>query len=321
YASRMDPAAAQEPPAEPGAAGAPEPLLTDDQTRGAEEVGRPSADPTRLPPWIPRLLLALVITVFASYAAFSLIRRLSHLLLWLRAALVSPFSLQPAGDWRAAARGRGRGGALRSRPAGADRRRANGSAGDRPGAGADRPGPGLARSGERVHPAVVRHQADERHDPETDRERAGGRARHRRERRLGRRVPARADLPGAHDRPVHVLPRGRRPEVPARRVLAPAAAGPARPPRGPGGGARPPRWPPVLEAPARHHQRDVLVHRAAVAGDPVRGAARPVAGVRLAVHPGGGHLHRRGGPAARGVARGPVEGTLVPDLRDHLPAD
>lgn len=100
YASRMDPAAAQEPPAEPGAAGAPEPLLTDDQTRGAEEIiGRPSADATRLPPWIPRLLLALVITVFASYAAFSLIRRLSHLLLWLVAALFLSFALEPAVNW------------------------------------------------------------------------------------------------------------------------------------------------------------------------------------------------------------------------------
>jgi predicted PurR-regulated permease PerM len=99
YASRMDPAAAQEPPAEPGAAGAPKPLLTDDQTRGAEEVGPPPADATRLPPWIPRLLLAVVITVFASYAAFSLIRRLSHLLLWLVAALFLSFALEPAVNW------------------------------------------------------------------------------------------------------------------------------------------------------------------------------------------------------------------------------
>src|SRR5918995_3009486 len=65
YASRMDPAAAQEPPAEPGAAEAPEPALTDAQAGGAEVVGRPSeaigrpsADATTLPPWIPRLLLA-----------------------------------------------------------------------------------------------------------------------------------------------------------------------------------------------------------------------------------------------------------------------
>jgi predicted PurR-regulated permease PerM len=99
YASRMDPAAAQEPPAEPGAAGTPEPPLTDAQTRGAEEIGRPSAEPTTLPPWIPRLLLAVVVTAFAAYLAFSLLRRLSHLLLWLVAALFLSFALEPAANW------------------------------------------------------------------------------------------------------------------------------------------------------------------------------------------------------------------------------
>jgi predicted PurR-regulated permease PerM len=99
YASRMDPAAAREPPAEPGAAEAPEPALTETHTGGAEVVGRPSADATTLPPWIPRLLLAVVITVFAAYAAFSLIRRLSHLLLWLVAALFLSFALEPAVNW------------------------------------------------------------------------------------------------------------------------------------------------------------------------------------------------------------------------------
>lgn len=99
YASLMDPAAAQEPPAEPGAAGTPEPPLTDAQTRGAEEIGRPSAEPTTLPPWIPRLLLAVVITAFAAYLAFSLLRRLSHLLLWLVAALFLSFALEPAANW------------------------------------------------------------------------------------------------------------------------------------------------------------------------------------------------------------------------------
>jgi predicted PurR-regulated permease PerM len=95
----MDPAAAQEPPAEPGAAGTPEPLLTDAQTRGAEEVRRRSTDATTLPPWIPRLLLAVVFTAFAAYVAFSLLRRLSHLLLWLVAALFLSFALEPAVNW------------------------------------------------------------------------------------------------------------------------------------------------------------------------------------------------------------------------------
>jgi predicted PurR-regulated permease PerM len=95
----MDPAAAQEPPAEPGAAGTPEPLLTDAQTRGAEEVRRRTTDATTLPPWIPRLLLAVVFTAFAAYVAFSLLRRLSHLLLWLVAALFLSFALEPAVNW------------------------------------------------------------------------------------------------------------------------------------------------------------------------------------------------------------------------------
>ena len=41
----------------------------------------------------------MVITVFAAYAAFSLIRRLSHLLLWLVAALFLSFALEPAANW------------------------------------------------------------------------------------------------------------------------------------------------------------------------------------------------------------------------------
>jgi predicted PurR-regulated permease PerM len=98
YAARMDPAAAQEPPAEPEAAAPPEATLTDAQARGAEVVGRPPSD-TTMPAWIPRLLLAVVITVFASYAAFSLVRRLSHLLLWLVAALFLSFALEPAVNW------------------------------------------------------------------------------------------------------------------------------------------------------------------------------------------------------------------------------
>jgi predicted PurR-regulated permease PerM len=94
----MDPAAAQEPPAEPEAAAPPEATLTDAQARGAEVVGRRPSD-TTMPAWIPRLLLAVVITVFASYAAFSLVRRLSHLLLWLVAALFLSFALEPAVNW------------------------------------------------------------------------------------------------------------------------------------------------------------------------------------------------------------------------------
>ncbi|MEX0743831.1 MAG: hypothetical protein WD248_05665, partial [Actinomycetota bacterium] len=72
-------------------AGVPEelPSLTDAQARGAEDVGRLAADRERdrMPAWIPRLLLLVVLTVFAAYAAFSLIRRLRDLVLWIVAAL------------------------------------------------------------------------------------------------------------------------------------------------------------------------------------------------------------------------------------------
>ena len=93
YADRMDPAAAHErPPPETRAAGDAEPALADAQTRGAEEVGPPLGDPSSMPAWIPRLLLTVIIAVFAAYAAFSLIRRLQNLLLWLVAALFLSFA-------------------------------------------------------------------------------------------------------------------------------------------------------------------------------------------------------------------------------------
>ncbi|MEX2405980.1 MAG: AI-2E family transporter, partial [Actinomycetota bacterium] len=84
-------------------AGVPEeiPALTDAQARGAEDVGRPRPDPERdrMPAWIPRLLLLVVLTAFAAYAAFSLIRRLRDLLVWLIAALFLSFALEPAVNW------------------------------------------------------------------------------------------------------------------------------------------------------------------------------------------------------------------------------
>ena len=73
--------------------------MTHAQARGAEEVGRPPGESTGLPPWIPRLLLAVVITAFAGYATFNLIRQLQQLLLWLVAALFLSFALEPAVNW------------------------------------------------------------------------------------------------------------------------------------------------------------------------------------------------------------------------------
>ena len=100
YADRMDPAAAHERPLpETRAAGDAEPTLADAQTRGAEEVGPPPGDSSSMPAWIPRLLLTITIAAFAAYAAFSLIRRLQNLLLWLVAALFLSFALEPAANW------------------------------------------------------------------------------------------------------------------------------------------------------------------------------------------------------------------------------
>ena len=100
YADRMDPAAAHERPLpETRAAGETEPTVADAQTRGAEEVGPPPGDSSSMPAWIPRLLLTITIAAFAAYAAFSLIRRLQNLLLWLVAALFLSFALEPAANW------------------------------------------------------------------------------------------------------------------------------------------------------------------------------------------------------------------------------
>ena len=40
----------------------------DAQTRGAEEVGPPPGDSSSMPAWIPRLLLSVIIAVFAALA-------------------------------------------------------------------------------------------------------------------------------------------------------------------------------------------------------------------------------------------------------------
>jgi predicted PurR-regulated permease PerM len=72
--------------------------LTRAQARGAEEV-RPPLDHRftgGMPTWIPRLLLTVVVAVFAAYATFMLIRSLRNLLVWLIAALFLSFALEPA---------------------------------------------------------------------------------------------------------------------------------------------------------------------------------------------------------------------------------
>jgi len=75
--------------------------LAQAQARGAEEVEPLSVDPQRMPAWIPRLLLLIVLTFFAAYAGLSLFRRLRDLFVWLVASLFLSFALEPAVNWLA----------------------------------------------------------------------------------------------------------------------------------------------------------------------------------------------------------------------------
>jgi len=63
--------------------------------------GRPEGapGPSRMPPWIPRLILLIVASAFAAYAAFNLFRRLRDIIIWLIAALFLSFALEPAVNW------------------------------------------------------------------------------------------------------------------------------------------------------------------------------------------------------------------------------
>jgi predicted PurR-regulated permease PerM len=74
--------------------------IAEAQTRGAEEIrSRGVVGSAGMPYWIPRLLLLIVLSAFAAYAAFSLIRRLRDLVVWLIAALFLSFALEPAVNW------------------------------------------------------------------------------------------------------------------------------------------------------------------------------------------------------------------------------
>jgi len=87
YAALMEPAGAGDPRVHP------EP---EDSAPGASSAPR---DESSLPAWVPRLLLTVVLAVFAAYATFNLIRRLQSLLLWLVASLFLSFALEPAVNW------------------------------------------------------------------------------------------------------------------------------------------------------------------------------------------------------------------------------
>jgi predicted PurR-regulated permease PerM len=75
--------------------------LSQAQSRGAEEVDRQPVDANagRMPPWIPRMLLLIVVTFFGAYLAFTMFRRLRDLIVWLVFALFLSFALEPAVNW------------------------------------------------------------------------------------------------------------------------------------------------------------------------------------------------------------------------------
>jgi predicted PurR-regulated permease PerM len=78
-----------------------EPPIAEAQARGAEEIRRPAAivAPSGMPTWIPKLLVLIVVTAFAAYAVFSVVRRLRDLMVWLIAALFLSFALEPGVNW------------------------------------------------------------------------------------------------------------------------------------------------------------------------------------------------------------------------------
>jgi predicted PurR-regulated permease PerM len=89
----------------------PLPPLTPAQARGAEDVRTPLNQrfSGEMPSWIPRLLLIVVLSVFAAYATFMLIRTLRDLILWLVASLFLSFALEPAVNYLVTQRGWKRG--------------------------------------------------------------------------------------------------------------------------------------------------------------------------------------------------------------------
>jgi predicted PurR-regulated permease PerM len=70
-------------------------------TTEPERPVEPERDPSRMPPWIPRLMLLIVVSFFLAYAAFSLLGKLRNIILWLVAALFLSFALEPAVNWLA----------------------------------------------------------------------------------------------------------------------------------------------------------------------------------------------------------------------------
>ena len=59
-------------------------------------------DRDRMPSWIPRVLLLVVLTYFLALLALAAFRQLRNIILWLIAALFLSFALEPAVNWLAA---------------------------------------------------------------------------------------------------------------------------------------------------------------------------------------------------------------------------
>lgn len=70
---------------------------TDVHTAPRPDVPRDdtAADRSRMPAWIPKLILLIITSAFAAYAAFMLIRKLRDLIVWLVAALFLSFAIEP----------------------------------------------------------------------------------------------------------------------------------------------------------------------------------------------------------------------------------
>jgi len=56
-------------------------------------------DDERMPRWVPRVLLLVVLTYFAALLALAAFRQLKNIILWLLAALFLSFALEPAVNW------------------------------------------------------------------------------------------------------------------------------------------------------------------------------------------------------------------------------
>ncbi len=52
-----------------------------------------------MPPWIPRLIVLVILSAFAAYAALTLLGKLRDLIIWLITALFLSFALEPAVNW------------------------------------------------------------------------------------------------------------------------------------------------------------------------------------------------------------------------------